>query len=210
MSNLENSLFQLKFTAKSLNRQSAKALQEEKKQKTKLKKALQSGNIEGARIHASDAIRKKNESINLQQLASRIDAVSSRVQTAVTMRRVTNSMGSVVKGMDRAMESMNLEKISAVMEKFESQFEDLDVQTATMEASMGGATALTTPQDDVEALIQQVADENGLELEADLANAPNAMPSLANRNSTKVGVPVGAGGFQDDDLTARLAKLRNP
>jgi hypothetical protein len=47
------------------------------------------------------------------RLASRIDAVASRVETAVTMRSVTNSMGSVVKGMDKAMESMNLERVSS-------------------------------------------------------------------------------------------------
>jgi hypothetical protein len=44
-------------------------------------------------------------------LASRIDAVSSKVQTAVTMRQVTGSMANVVKGMDQAMKSMDLEKV---------------------------------------------------------------------------------------------------
>lgn len=46
------------------------------------------GNTDGARIYASNAIRKKNESLNLLRLASRIDAVSSRVETAVTMKQV--------------------------------------------------------------------------------------------------------------------------
>jgi charged multivesicular body protein 1 len=67
--------------------------------------------VEGARIYAANAIRKKNESLNLLRLASRIDAVASRVQTAMTMRSVTQSMASVVKGMDKAMESMNLERV---------------------------------------------------------------------------------------------------
>jgi charged multivesicular body protein 1 len=44
-------------------------------------------------------------------LGSRLDAVSSRVQTAVTMRSVTGSMTNVVKGMDVAMKSMDLEKV---------------------------------------------------------------------------------------------------
>lgn len=44
--------------------------------------------MEGARIYASNAIRKKNESLNLLKLSSRIDAVASRVQTAITMRKV--------------------------------------------------------------------------------------------------------------------------
>lgn len=78
-------------------------------------KALQKGNTDGARIYAQNAIRKKTESLNLLRLASRIDAVASRVETAVTMRRLTNSMTGVVKGMDKAMESMNLERVGMML-----------------------------------------------------------------------------------------------
>jgi hypothetical protein len=125
------------FTAKSLNRQAKKAQKDENAEKTRLKKvciivwtgrrasspprqkvflfiwtqALQQGNNDGARIYASNAIRKKSESLNLLRLASRIDAVASRVETAVTMRQVTGNMASVVKGMDKAMETMNLERV---------------------------------------------------------------------------------------------------
>ncbi len=49
--------------------------------------------------------------MNLLRLGSRIDAVASRVQTAVTMRQVTGSMVGVVKGMDGAMKAMDLEKV---------------------------------------------------------------------------------------------------
>lgn len=70
--------------------------------------------MEGARIYASNAIRKKNEALNLLKLSSRIDAVASRVQTAITMRKVSNSMAMVVRGMDRAMQTMNLEQVSYI------------------------------------------------------------------------------------------------
>jgi len=73
--------------------------------------ALQQGNNDGARIYAANAIRKKSEALNLLRLASRIDAVASRVETAVTMRQVTGNMTSVVRGMDKAMETMNLERV---------------------------------------------------------------------------------------------------
>ena len=49
------------------------------------------------------------------RLASRIDAVSSRVETAVTMRQVTGNMTSVVRGMDKAMDSMNIEKVLIII-----------------------------------------------------------------------------------------------
>lgn len=94
------------MTTKTLQKQSRKATKDESLEKVKLKKvplplppsqlglkrmiqALQQGNTEGARIYASNAIRKKTESLNLLRLSSRIDAVSSRVETAVTMRQVS-------------------------------------------------------------------------------------------------------------------------
>lgn len=45
-----------------------------------------------ARVYAENAIRKKNESLNYLRMSSKVDAVSSRVQTAVTMKgvRLTN------------------------------------------------------------------------------------------------------------------------
>ncbi len=73
--------------------------------------ALQQGNQEGARIYAANAIRKKTEGLNFLRLGSRIDAVASRVETAVTMRTVSKNMGLVVRDMDRAMETMNLERV---------------------------------------------------------------------------------------------------
>lgn len=101
------------FTAKSLQRQANKATRDEASEKAKVKKALSQGNVEGAQIYASNAIRKKNESLNLLRLGSRIDAVASRVETAVAMRQVSGNMSSVVRGMDRAMQSMDLDKVRA-------------------------------------------------------------------------------------------------
>ncbi|KAH9943268.1 vacuolar assembly protein DID2 [Epithele typhae] len=199
MSNLEKTLFQLKFTAKTLNRQAKKAQKDEGTEKAKLKKALSQGNNDGARIYAANAIRKKNESLNLLRLASRVDAVASRVETAVTMRQVSGNMASVVKGMDKAMESMNLERISVVMDKFESQFSDLDVQTSYMEETMSATTATSTPQDEVDALMKQTAEEANIELQHDLASR-EAPPTIE--------VPKEKIGEEDDMLAARLRKLR--
>ena len=72
---------------------------------------MQQGNNDIAKLYAQNAIRKQNERLNLLRLASRIDAVASRVQTAVTMRQVSGSMANVVKGMDSAMKTMNLERV---------------------------------------------------------------------------------------------------
>jgi len=126
-------LFNMKFAVKELERSSKKAEKEEKAEKLKCKKAIAKNNMEVARIHAENAIRQKNQSLNYLRMAARVDAVVSRVQSALTTRKVTNAMNGVVKSMDAAMRSMNLEQMSSLMDKFEKQFEDLDVQSSYME-----------------------------------------------------------------------------
>jgi charged multivesicular body protein 1 len=70
-------------------------------------------------------------------------------------------MSGVVKAMESAMRSMNLEKVQNLMDRFEKDFENLDVQSATMEGSMSATTTLNAPQAQVDALMAQVADEAG-------------------------------------------------
>ncbi|GFG32589.1 hypothetical protein Cfor_04717 [Coptotermes formosanus] len=190
-------LFNLKFAVKELERNSKKCEKEEKLEKQKCKKAIQKGNVEGARIHAENAIRQKNQSLNYLRMSARVDSVASRVQSALTTRRVTQSMAGVVKAMDAAMKSMNLEKISNLMDKFESQFEDLDVQSSYMENTMSQTTTTAVPQSDVDNLMQQVADEAGLELNMELPQGQTGTIGTSTQVSQ-----------EQDELTQRLARLR--
>jgi len=195
---MEKHLFNLKFASKQLLRDSKRCEKEEKAEKNKLKKAIEKGNMEVARIHAENAVRKKNESLNLLRTSARVDAVASRVNSAVTTKRMTQSMTGVVKAMDSAMKSMNLEKISGLMDRFEKDFEDLDVQTSVMEGAMNQTTATNVPQDAVDQLMKQTADEAGLELNMDLPSAATNTIGTTNQVSTQ----------EPDELSQRLAKLR--
>ena len=200
---MEDTLFQLKFCSKQLDRLSKKAEKEQKVQEKKIKDALTKGNVETARIYAENAVRKKNESLNYLRMSGKVDAVSSRVQTAVTMKQVSKNMTGVVKSLDKAINSMELEKISAVMDKFETQFEHLDVHTSVLEQSMGTATTSTTPISQVDDLIKQVAEESGLEVSAQLASVPSgAIGEASSVASTSTSVA-------DDPLSKRLAALRD-
>eukprot|EP00584_Thalassiosira_punctigera_P001409 CAMPEP_0172529866 /NCGR_PEP_ID=MMETSP1067-20121228/3816_1 /TAXON_ID=265564 ORGANISM="Thalassiosira punctigera, Strain Tpunct2005C2" /NCGR_SAMPLE_ID=MMETSP1067 /ASSEMBLY_ACC=CAM_ASM_000444 /LENGTH=205 /DNA_ID=CAMNT_0013313993 /DNA_START=359 /DNA_END=976 /DNA_ORIENTATION=+ len=198
---LEEELINLRMTSKQMQRASKKCEKNEKAAVTKLKKAIQQGNSEGARIYAQDAIREKNQALNCLRLGSRIDAVASRLETAVRMNNVTKSMKGVVKGMDKGLASMDVDKISQIMDKFEQQFEDLDVKAAYMDTAMNATTASATPVDQVDELVKMVADENNLELGEEFGQLGpiGKIKEPAKKEEEK---PVG------DDLEARLANLR--
>ena len=120
------------------------------------------------------------------------------------MRTVSKSMASVVDGLNRALEGNQMEKVSLIMDKFEGQVENLNVQTSYMESAMSNSAALTTPSDQVHDLMQQVADEHGLELGSQLGNIPMVTASPMSSSSAAANKEV-----EGDPLTERLAKLRN-
>jgi charged multivesicular body protein 1 len=88
-------------------------------------------------------------------------------------------------------------QISAIMDKFETQFEDLDVATGYYENATSSATAVATPQEDVDRLMNKVADEAGVELHQELEGAT---PSKAKIGPTEV---------EEDGLGERLRALRS-
>ncbi|OQV13400.1 Charged multivesicular body protein 1a [Hypsibius exemplaris] len=203
MPGMDDVMFQLKFSSKQLERLAKKSEKDQIVQQQKVKKALQSQNIEGARIYAENAIRKKNEGLNFLKMAGKVDGMASRVQSAMMMKSVAQNIGMVSKALDKAMQSMDLEKIQKVMDQFESQFEDLDVRSQVMEGAMNGATTLTTPQEQVDQLIHQVAEENGLEIMEQLADAKagTSVPAAASASSRRE--------QEEETLTRRLAVLRD-
>lgn len=85
------------------------------------------------------------------------------------------------------------------MDKFETQFEDLDVATGYYENATSSATAVGTPQDDVDRLIGQVADEAGVELQAEMTTPDKAAPSAAKASEEE----------REEGLGERLRALRN-
>ena len=188
-------IFNLKFTAKQLNRSAIKCEKDEKSERLKVKKAIEKGNVEGAKIYAQNAIRKKHEQLNYLKLASRLDAVVSRLDTQAKMQMVNKNMMGITKNLEKALASNNLEKIAMTMQQFEKQFENLDLQTQVVDGVMSQQAAMSTPEDEVSALMQQVADEHGLELQMGMPTGPT-------------GVSAQQQAAPENELQNRLAELR--
>lgn len=192
-------LFNIKFTSKQMNKSAKTTEKASEKEKLQVKKALESGNPEAARIYAENAIRKKNESLNYLRLASRLDAAASRIQTAVQMQDVTKSMKSTVKGMDKILTSMDPMKISKVMDAFEQQVGTLDVNLGVMDAAFESTSAGTVPVGEVDTLMEQVAAENNIDISNRLASGPQG---------SKLSMPEKKQDITEDDISERLKALQ--
>ena len=198
---MENQLFQLKFTAKQLQRMATKSIKQEKAALAKVKKMMEAGDGESARIYAQNAIRAKTTCNSYLRLSSRVESVASRLESAAMMQRVSKQMGGVAKTMDKALASMDLTQIAKVMDHFEASFDEVGQRAGIVESALAGATASTMPVDEVDALVAQVADEHGMEFAASAASASTA--PVAQRAGTHAVEQA-----EEDSLEQRLQALR--
>lgn len=126
---LEDDLITFRLTSKQMARSAKKCDKNSEAQKLKLKKAIEQGDNERAKIYAQNVIREKNQSVNFLRLSSRIDAVAGRLEAAVRMQDVNKAMVMTVNGMSNVMKTMDVEQIAKTMQTFEQQFEDMDVRS---------------------------------------------------------------------------------
>ena len=108
-------------------------------------------------------------------------------------------MAPVTKALDKALSATDLQKVSAVTDRSEQQVQSLDVHTSGMEGPMSSATTLTTPQEQVDGRIMQIAEENGLEVLDQLRQLPEDASAVGESSVRS----------QDDQLSRRMAALRN-
>ena len=84
------------------------------------------------------------------------------------------------------------------MDKFEQQFDSLDVKSNVMSDAMQSTTTMNSPAAQVDTLMQQCADEAGIELNL----------NLPQTQAGSVGIGASTASLEQDDLTKRLANLR--
>jgi charged multivesicular body protein 1 len=87
------------------------------------------------------------------------------------------------------------------MDGFEKSFEDVDVRSEYIEQAINSSTSAAMPEEDVENLLQQVADEHGLEFQSKLNQAT---PSTAPIAQQATSLPEA----EEDKLAERLRRLR--
>ena len=177
-------IFELKMMAKQFAKESKKAENEHKKFLLKTKSLIEKGNYEQARVSAADAIRKKNEINRYQVLSSRVEGVAQRLQGAMQSKQLTAQMASLTNLMgDQSNKIADIVQISETLDKFEKMFDDLDVHSNMINEVMDNVNAGTIDDAEVNLLVNQVAEANGMKVMDSLdINAGNNNIQMENKS----------------------------
>ena len=187
-----DTMFEFKMMGKSMAKEAKKAENQNKNLIKKVKDCIARGDYEQAKVAASDAIRQKNQVRRYRVLSSKIDTVAQRLQQAYQNQRLTEQMQSLTQQMVGAGNMMDMVKMTETMANFEKLFDDLDVNSAMMDQVFDNVNAGTVNDAEVNTLIQQVAQQNGMKLSEDFDNVQIGEGGIAEQPQQE---QIGAGGF---------------
>ena len=190
--------FEMKHTAKSLDKQAAKVESNMKKEEQKVLNLMNAGNHDAARISAESVIRMKGEALNCRRMAAQMGAVAQKLETAERTKNISESIKKSVPIIQKGLKQMEKIGISKAVQEFDSVFEELDVKTDSMNTALDGVYSSTIDQTSVESLMKQLQESQANELDGNLANAPSTQLS-SGKASVK---------NEDDDLMSRLKNLQ--
>nr|ACO11124.1 Charged multivesicular body protein 2a [Caligus rogercresseyi] len=193
-----------------LDRERSKMEQQEKKIIADIKKMAKAGQMDAVRIMAKDLVRTRRYVKKFMLMRANILAVSLKIQTLKSQ----NSMAEAMKGVTRAMQNMNrqmkLPQIQQIMMEFEKQSEIMDMKEEMMSDCIDDALGDEEDEDESDAIVSQVLDELGLQLNDQLKDVPAGTSTLATPGANKEKKAVAAGDVDDADadLQERLDALR--
>ncbi|CAB4256393.1 similar to Saccharomyces cerevisiae YKL002W DID4 Class E Vps protein of the ESCRT- III complex [Maudiozyma barnettii] len=212
----------LERTQRELEREKRKLEAQEKKLIQDIKKAAKNNQISAAKIKAKDLVRTRSYVSKFNNMQTQLQAISLRIQAVRSSDQMSSSMREatvLLAGMNRSMNLPQLQKISM---EFEKQNELMDQRQEFIDEAIDGVMEDDEFNEDEEAdeIVNKVLDEIGVDLNTELANAPNGQlgsavgleesHQIANPKSllAEGGTPGGGPSDPDSDLQARLDSLK--
>ncbi|KAI9008525.1 vacuolar sorting protein DID4 [Hyaloraphidium curvatum] len=176
-----------------LDRERTKMEQQEKKLINDIKVAAKKNQIPACKVMAMDLVRTRRYVQKFYAMRTQLQAVSLRIQTM----RSNQAMADAMKGVTKAMKSMNrqvnLPAIQKIMMDFEKESEMMDMKEEMMNDAIDDVMDEEgEDEEESEAIVQQVFDEIGINLDQQLADAPTG----------KVGQKASAEKEEEGDLLA--------
>ncbi|MHA1303262.1 MAG: Snf7 family protein [Candidatus Heimdallarchaeaceae archaeon] len=177
----------LKLTIRRLERAQRKLERDESRIQLKMRQAIQRGDMEGARLYATDIVRSRKWVLGYQKLVSRINGLIFKLERADSAANLAEEMHSIAGALRAANAQLNVPDLDHVIQDMERSIDGIEDSTETIEEGIDDLLIADTDPNEVDRLIDQTATEMGVSVGGEL-------PSIST--------------VATDDLEAEIQKLR--
>ncbi|TDZ22796.1 Vacuolar protein-sorting-associated protein 46 [Colletotrichum sidae] len=191
--------FQARFQAKQARREAQKAAKQDPILKKQIQDLLKKGDTAKAYQKAKVLLSKQALAQQMDQMADMAELSAAQIQANNSMNRMTNMMGQSSRTMSLAQKNMNPEKTLVTLEQFKQQNEEYAVSNGIYQDAISQSTSAQVSEDAVHELLGKLADDAGVQLNAELNSATPAKEDLVASEPT---------AEEEDALQQRLRALR--
>eukprot|EP01092_Planopodium_desertum_P006293 TRINITY_DN2604_c0_g2_i1.p1 TRINITY_DN2604_c0_g2~~TRINITY_DN2604_c0_g2_i1.p1 ORF type:complete len:218 (-),score=1.50 TRINITY_DN2604_c0_g2_i1:70-723(-) len=195
----------LRKAVREIDRERLELERQEKKVVVEIRAMAKKGQMGACKIMAKDLVRTRNQISKMFQMRSQLQAVSLRLQTLKSTATMADAMKGAAKAMFSMNKSMNLPAMQKIMMEFARQGEMMDMKQEMMDDTIDGVMEEEGDEEHEEEVINQVLDEIGIGLSAELADAPTGGATAKVAAPKKATMEVSEA---DLDLQARLDSLK--
>ena len=173
-------IINLKVVSRRLERSRRKLERTERESESKLRRAIQKGDIESARMYAADISRSRKWARGYQSLISKIDGLIFKLERADAVQSIASEMAGVAAALKEVNISLRLPEIDNVVNDMESALNDIEDKSSIMEDSVEGLFALDTDQGEVDDILKEYGLEVGIAAETGLPTPATPSSSVVS------------------------------
>lgn len=166
----EDQIFRLKLKTREMEKLSKRSELEERKLIGDVKKAMQSGKIDMARLYAEKCIRKKNEKINYLHLSNKLDVLVSRLESAYRCSSLVKDINTMIPVIHQINAETNPVKIGNDVTKLENLFDEINLTSDIVNDTVQNAATISAPTEEVDELITKIAEEHAIKIDGQLGH----------------------------------------
>ena len=159
-------MIEFKLMGKSVLKEATKIECKRKALVKKVKAFIAKGDYEQARVTASEVIRQNNEKKRYRFLSGKIYIIAQKLQIVYQNKSLIEKIQSLTEKMIDVGNIMDLDNMS----KFEQLFDNLDVIRIMIDKIFDNVNAGTENKKEVNQLIDQIFQQNGMKLSEDFDN----------------------------------------
>lgn len=165
---LEETILDMKMTAKRFQIESNRAEKEKNKEIEKARNAIKKGNDEGARLFLSMAAMKQKESMQCLRMAHKMDALCTIIKGNTSNVAMMDSLNKIAPLLNAQAQNIPVEKIYNDMQNFEKSMDDILVSGKVMDSLLNANSQDVNQDLAVDNMLTQMKKEMILDVKNDL------------------------------------------
>ncbi|CAL8463875.1 g3410 [Coccomyxa elongata] len=174
---------------------------EEKKLIKEIKDAARTGNEKGARLLAKSLVRLRGQRTKVLASSAQLRGVRASIGTAAVTAKMGESMAKASEAMAAMGQTNDPAKVAQTMQQFQKENAKMEMGQEMMDDNLDGIFDDDDTEAETSDLMNQVLDEIGVDITAQMGSAPAKKVAAPQKVSA-------AAQDEEDTLTARLAALK--